>query len=209
MTEKEYLNAHSTPASEALQWLERQTHLRTNHARMLSGREQGSLLSLISALAKPSCILELGVFTGYSTICLAEGLAPGGTIHAVEINDELEDLIREGYDRAGISDKVQLHFGDAREIIPTLDCRFDLVYIDANKREYPDYYRLVIDKVATGGLILADNVLWDGKVLQDPMPQDAQTKGIAAFNDMVAADPRVEVFILPVRDGLSIIRKLS
>jgi predicted O-methyltransferase YrrM len=209
MTEKEYLKTHSTPASEALQWLERQTHLRTNHARMLSGHEVGSLLAMISRLARPANILELGVFTGYSTICLAEGLAEGGTIHAIEINDELEDLIREGYGKAGIDGKVQLHFGDAKEIIPTLDCRFDLVYIDANKREYPDYYNLVFDKVVPGGLILADNVLWDGKVLQEPMPQDSQTRGIAAFNDMVAADPRVEVFILPVRDGLSVIRKLA
>ena len=209
MTEKEYLNAHSTPASEALQWLERQTHLRTNHARMLCGQQVGSLLSLISRLAKPENILELGVFTGYSTICLAEGLAEGGTIHAVEINDELEDLIREGYAKAGITDKVELHFDDAKEIIPSLDCRFDLVYIDANKREYSEYYKLVFDKVVPGGLILADNVLWNGKVLQEPMPEDAQTRGIAAFNDMVAADSRVEVSILPVRDGLSIIRKLD
>ena len=209
MTEKEYLHSHSTPMSDALQWLERETHIRINHARMLSGREQGSLLSLISELARPSSILELGVFTGYSTICLAKGLAEGGTIHAVEINDELEDLIREGYCRAGIEDRVQLHFGDAKQIIPQLNCSFDLVYIDANKREYPDYYRLVFDKVTPGGLILADNVLWDGKVLQEPMPEDAQTRGIAAFNDMVAADERVENFILPLRDGLNIIRKLS
>lgn len=209
MTEKEYLHSHSTPMSDALQWLERETHIRTNHARMLSGREQGSLLSLISELTRPSCILELGVFTGYSTICLAKGLAEGGTIHAVEINDELEDLIREGYCRAGIEDRVQLHFGDAKQIIPQLDCCFDLVYIDANKREYTDYYRLVFDKVTPGGLILADNVLWDGKVLQEPMPEDAQTRGIAAFNDLVAADERVENFILPLRDGLNIIRKLS
>ena len=209
MTEKEYLHSHSTPMSDALQWLERETHIRTNHARMLSGREQGSLLSLISELARPSSILELGVFTGYSTICLAKGLAEGGTIHAVEINDELEDLIREGYCRAGIEDRVQLHFGDAKQIIPQLDCCFDLVYIDANKREYPDYYRLVFDKVTPGGLILADNVLWDGKVLQEPMPEDAQTRGIATFNDLVAADERVENFILPLRDGLNIIRKLS
>ncbi len=209
MTEKEYLHSHSTPMSDTLQWLERETHIRTNHARMLSGREQGSLLSLISELARPSSILELGVFTGYSTICLAKGLAEGGTIHAVEINDELEDLIREGYCRAGIEDRVQLHFGDAKQIIPQLDCCFDLVYIDANKREYPDYYRLVFDKVTPGGLILADNVLWDGKVLQEPMPEDAQTRGIATFNDLVAADERVENFILPLRDGLNIIRKLS
>ena len=209
MTEKEYLHSHSTPASEALQWLERETHVRTNHARMLSGREVGSLLSLLSELSRPANILELGVFTGYSTICLAKGLAEGGTIHAIEINDELEDLIREGYERAGISDRVQLHFGDAKKIIPELDCSFDMVYIDANKREYPEYYRLVFDKVVPGGLIIADNVLWDGKVFQEPVPEDGQTRGIAAFNDIVAADERVENFILPVRDGLSIIRKLS
>ncbi|MBP5302508.1 MAG: O-methyltransferase [Bacteroidales bacterium] len=207
MTEKEYLRSHSAPISEALQWLERETHVRTNHARMLSGPYQGSLISFISELARPASILELGVFTGYSTICLEKGLREGGVIHAVEINDELEDLIREGYRRAGIEDRVQLHFGDAKQIIPQLDCLFDLVYIDANKREYPDYYRLVFDKVAPGGIILADNVLWDGKVLQEPMPQDAQTRGIAEFNDIVAADSRVENFILPVRDGLSIIRK--
>lgn len=207
MTEKDYFRSHSTPISEALQWLERETHVRTNHARMLSGPDQGSLLSFISELTRPACILELGVFTGYSTICLARGLRDGGTIHAVEINDELEDLIREGYRRAGIEDSVQLHFGDAKQIIPQLDCSFDLVYIDANKREYPDYYRLVFDKVAPGGIIMADNVLWDGKVLQEPMPQDAQTRGIAEFNDIVAADSRVENFILPVRDGLSIIQK--
>ena len=209
MNEKEYLRSHSSAPDEALQWLERETHIRTNHARMLSGHEVGSLLSLISGLARPRNILELGVFTGWSTICLAKGLAEGGAIHAVEINDELEDIIREGYRRAGIEDRVQLHFGDAKEIIPQLEGPFDLVYIDANKREYPDYYRLVFDKVVPSGLILADNVLWDGKVLQEPMPEDAQTRGIAAFNDMVAADSRVENFILPVRDGLSVIRKLA
>jgi len=209
MTEKEYLRSHSSAPDEALQWLERETHIRTNHARMLSGHEVGSLLSLISGLARPKNILELGVFTGWSTICLAKGLAEDGVIHAVEINDELEDIIREGYRKAGIEDRVQLHFGDAKEIIPQLEGPFDLVYVDANKREYPDYYRLVFDKVAAGGLILADNVLWDGKVFQEPMPQDAQTRGIAAFNDMVAADSRVENFILPVRDGLSVIRKLA
>jgi predicted O-methyltransferase YrrM len=207
MTEKDYLRSHSSPMSEALQWLERETHIRTNHARMLSGHELGSLLSLVSKLARPACILELGVFTGFSTICLAEGLAEGGTIHAVEINDELEDLIREGYRRAGIENRVKLHFGDAKQIVPQIEGPFDLVYIDANKREYPEYYRLVFDKVVPGGLILADNVLWDGKVLQDPMPEDAQTRGIATFNDLVAADERVENFILPVRDGLNVIRK--
>ena len=208
MTEKDYLRSHSTPASEALLWLERQTHLRTNHARMLSGREQGSLLALISRLARPANILELGVFTGYSTICLAEGLAEGGTIHAVEINDELEDLILEGYRKAGIEDRVQLHFGDARAIIPTLDCSFDLVYIDANKREYTEYYRLVFDKVAPGGLILADNVLWGGKVYAPEAPDDAHTRAVMDFNRMVANNPDVDNVLIPSRDGLMLIRKL-
>ena len=207
MTEKEYLQSHSSPLPDALQWLERETHVRTNHARMLSGHEVGSLLSFLSRLKAPSSILEIGVFTGYSTVCLAQGLAEGGVLHAIEINDELEDIIREAYDRAGISRKVQLHFGDAKEIIPGISGCFDMVYIDANKREYTEYYDLVFDKVSPGGLIVADNVLWDGKVFQDPMPADAQTRGIAAFNDMVAADGRVENFILPLRDGLNIIRK--
>lgn len=207
MNEIDYINNFSKPVSDALQWLERQTHLRTNHARMLSGPSVGSLLALISKLTKPQNILELGVFTGYSTICLAQGLADGGMIHSIEINDELEDLILAGYQKAGISKKVDLRFGDAKSIIADIDCMFDMVYIDANKREYCDYYNLVFDKTTPGGLIIADNVLWDGKVFLDPIPADAQTQGIVAFNEMVANDSRVENFILPLRDGLNIIRK--
>ena len=158
-------------------------------------------------MVEPQAVLEIGTFTGYSTICLAAGLRKGGSVDAIEINQELEELIMEGYQRAGVSDKICLHFGDAKKIIPSLDTIYDIVYIDANKREYSAYYDLVFDKVRPGGFILADNILWDGKVLENPMPSDAQTMGIEAFNEKVIHDYRVEVLMLPFRDGLSVIRK--
>ena len=203
MTLEEYCHSHSSlPASDALDWIERATHLRTNRARMLSGRDVGGLLSAISRMIRPYHILELGVFTGFSTVCLAEGLASDGTIDAIEINDELEDVIREGYERAGIASRVNLHLGDARDIIPTLDASYDLVYIDANKRFYPEFWDLVIDKVRSGGVIIADNTLWDGKVVEDA--HDPQSRGILAFNEAVKADRRAGCVMLPLRDGLTI-----
>ena len=203
MTLEEYCHSHSSlPASDALDWIERATHLRTNRARMLSGRDVGGLLSAISRMIRPRHILELGVFTGFSTVCLAEGLAPDGTIDAIEINDELEDVIREGYERAGIASRVNLHLGDARDIIPTRDASYDLVYIDANKRFYPEFWELVIDKVRSGGVIIADNTLWDGKVVEDA--HDPQSRGILAFNEAVKADRRAGCVMLPLRDGLTI-----
>lgn len=204
---EQYLRNNSTSFSETLDWLERETHLRTNHARMLSGRSIGALLRHFVLLLKPQAVLELGVFTGYSTICLAGALPEGGMVDSVEINDEMEDLIREGLSRAGVEDKVNLIFGDAKEVLDSLDKSYDLVYIDANKREYVAYYQTVIDMVRPGGYILADNVLWDGKVYEKEPPRDRQTQGILAFNDLVAGDSRVENFILPVRDGINIIRK--
>ena len=154
-------------------------------------------------------VLELGTFTGYSAVCLATALEEGGHLDTLEINDELEDLILEAFERAGVRDKVSLHIGDCKRTLESLkDNVYDLVYIDANKREYCEYYRLVFDMVRPGGYILADNVLWDGKVAMQPMPQDRQTLGIDAFNTMVSSDPRVENVILPIRDGLNIIRKL-
>lgn len=203
MNLEEYCHSHSSlPESDALDWIERATHLRTNRARMLSGRDVGGLLSAISRMIRPGHILEIGVFTGFSTVCLAEGLAPDGTIDAIEINDELEDVIREGYERAGIADRVKLHLGDARDIIPTLDATYDLVYIDANKRFYPEFWKLVIDKVRSGGVIIADNTLWDGKVVEDA--HDPQSRGILAFNEAVKADSRAGCVMLPLRDGLTI-----
>ena len=153
-------------------------------------------------------ILEIGAFTGYSATCMAYGLPKDGHIDTLEINDELEDLMREGWARAGVSDKITLHIGDACETLSSLQGLYDLVYMDANKREYVTYYNLVFNLVRPGGLILADDVLWDGKLWQDPVPKDKQTQGIIAFNDMVVNDPRVESVLLPIRDGLNVIRKL-
>jgi predicted O-methyltransferase YrrM len=149
----------------------------------------------------------IGAFTGYSSICLARGLREDGHLHSIEINDELEDLILQAHEKAGLQDKITLHIGDAKEVISTLNKQFDLVFIDANKREYCQYYELVFDYVKPGGYILADNVLWDGKVFTTPLPNDAQTQGIYKFNELVKKDPRVENVIIPLRDGLNLIRK--
>lgn len=204
-----YITQHSDPGNKALSWIECQTNIRTNHARMLSGAVQGRFLTMLVEMLRPESILEIGTFTGYSAVCLAAGLPQGGHLDTLEVNDELEELILEGFDRAGLADRITLHIGDARQTLAELAGKrlYDMVYIDANKRDYCEYYELVFDMVRPGGFILADNVLWDGKVCQDPLPQDRQTVGIARFNDMVMADPRVESVILPVRDGLNIIRK--
>jgi len=202
-----YLREHSSAQSEALDWIEKQTNIHTNYPRMLSGAVQGRLLTMLVEISGARNILEIGAFTGYSATCMAYGLPSDGHIDTLEINDELEDLMREGWKRAGVSDLITLHIGDARKTLETLEGPYDLVYMDANKREYVDYYNLLFDKVRPGGLILADDVLWDGKMWQDPMPQDKQTLGIAAFNDMVVADKRVESVLLPIRDGLNVIRK--
>lgn len=206
-----YIENHSTPQGEALDWVERQTNIRTNHSRMLSGAVQGRFIMMLTEMIRPVRILELGTFTGYSSICLATYLPEGGHLDTLEINDELEDLILEGFDRAGLSDMITLHIGDCRRTLEKMCAEgtdpYDMVYIDANKREYPEYYDLVFPLVRPGGYILADNVLWDGKVYEDNVPGDRQTTGIARFNDIVAADPRVESVIIPVRDGLNLIRK--
>lgn len=206
--EEKYLRAHSTAQSEALFWLERQTHIRTNFPQMLSGPVQGRFLTMMAEFCHARSVLEIGTFTGYSAICLAGGLPEDGHLDALEINDELEDLIREGFERAGVAERIDLHIGDALETLKTLGGRvYDLVYIDADKREYCAYYEAVMPLLRSGGCILADDVLWGGKLYGDALPPDRQSRGVAAFNDMVAADPRVEVTILPIRDGLSIIRK--
>ena len=205
-----YIQTHATAQGEALDWVEKQTHIRTNHARMLSGSVQGQLMRMIVQMSGARDILELGTFTGYSAICLAGALPQDGHLDTLELNDELEDLILEGFEKAGLEDKISLHIGDCKETILKLreeGRMYDMVYMDANKREYCEYYELVFDMIRPGGLILADNVLWDGKVCQNPLPQDKQTLGIARFNDMVSADPRVESVIIPLRDGLNLIRK--
>lgn len=205
-----YLTAFSQEQDPVLQWLQKQTNLRTNHARMLCGPVEGKLMEMLSGMIQPSNILEIGAFTGYSAICLARGLKEGGMLDSLELNDELEDLILQAHEKAGLADKITLHIGDAKQTLKTLKEEgkmYDLVFIDANKREYPAYYELVFDMVHPGGYILADNVLWDGKVYQENVPQDAQTQGIFKFNEIVKEDPRVENVIIPLRDGMNLIRK--
>lgn len=205
-----YLTNFSQEQDPVLQWLQKQTNLRTNHARMLCGPVEGKLMEMLSGMIQPKNILEIGAFTGYSAICLARGLKEGGMLDSLELNDELEDLILQAHERAGLSDKITLHIGDAKQTLKDLKEQgkmYDLVFIDANKREYPAYYELVFDMVRPGGYILADNVLWDGKVYQDNVPQDAQTQGIFRFNEIVKEDPRVENVIIPLRDGMNLIRK--
>ena len=196
------------PEREALDWIEKQTNIHTNYPRMLSGAVQGRLLTMLVEISRATRILEIGAFTGYSATCMAYGLPEYGHIDTLEINDELEDLMREGWSKAGVADKITLHIGDACETLSTLKGPYDIVYMDANKREYVTYYNLVFDLVKSGGLILADDVLWDGKLWQKPVPKDKQTQGIIAFNDLVVSDPRVESVLLPIRDGLNVIRKL-
>ena len=207
-----YIEDHASVPNEALEWVVKQTHIRTNHARMLSGAAQGQLMRMLALMSGARRILELGTFTGYSAICLASALPEDGHLDTLELNDELEDLILEGFEKAGLADRISLHIGDCKETLSKMRSEmngelYDIVYIDANKREYCEYYDLVFDMIRPGGLILADNVIWDGKVCQNPLPQDKQTLSIVRFNDMVAKDHRVESVILPIRDGLNIIRK--
>lgn len=204
-----YIEEHCSISNEALDWLERQTNIRTNYPRMLTGKVQGEFLYMMTRMISPCNVLEIGTFTGYSAICMALALEGEGHIDTLEINDELEDLILEGFERAGVSGRVSLHIGDAVEFLRGQDGKklYDLTFIDANKREYPDYYELALTLTSPGGFILADDVLWDGKVYAEQVPTDKQTSGIVRFNDLAASDPRVETVILPVRHGLSIIRK--
>ena len=209
--QEKYIREHSSEESEALKWLVKQTNLRTNYPSMLSGQIPAELLKPIAQMLQARNILEIGCFTGYSSIWLAMGLAAGGKVDSLEINDELEDLIREGWSRAGVQDKTELHLGDALEIMELFlneGRKYDLIYIDANKREYLNYYKAAKRLLRKGGVILADDTMLGGKVYDSPETSDKQTRGLIEFNDFVAADPEVEQLILPLRDGLSIIRKL-
>lgn len=202
-----YCEDHSTAQSQILHELERETHLKTLAPQMVSGHLQGQFLSLLSKLMQPKIILEIGAFTGYASICLAQGLQEGGILHAIEVNPELEYIAKKYYKKAGLEEKIKLHIGNAKSIIPNLNTQFDIVFIDAGKNDYAFFYDLVIEMVNPGGLILADNVLWSGKVIKGATDKD--TKVIDAFNKKVKEDDRVENIFLPIRDGLVVARKVS
>jgi O-methyltransferase family protein len=206
---EQYILMHSEPESEVLAELSRATHLQVLRPRMLSGNLQGQFLKMICRMIGARRVLEIGTYTGYAAISMASGLAEGGVVHTIDVNDELEDFTRGFIEKSGLEERIVFHVGDACEIIPRLDEVFDLVFIDADKREYSKYYHLVFDKVRAGGMIIADDVLWDGKVADPNVKLDAQTQGILEFNDMVQADSRVENVLLPVRHGLMMIRKVE
>lgn len=187
--------------------LARATHLQVLRPRMLSGNLQGQLLRMLCRMIDARSVLEIGTYTGYAAISMAMGMGEDGVLHTIDVNDELEDFTREFIRKSGLEKRIVFHVGDALEIIPELKGMFDLVFIDADKREYPEYYRLVFDKVRVGGIIVADDVLWDGKVVTEGEKTDAQTRGILDFNDMVQADERVENLLLPLRHGLMLMRK--
>ena len=204
---EEYLLAHTDPEPEYLAKINRSTHLKVLNPRMLSGHLQGRVLAMLSQMVQPRRILEIGTFTGYSALCLAEGLTSDGLIHTVEADDELEELIRSNISSSPFAAKVVVHIGDAKQLIPTLDEQFDLVFIDGDKREYQEYIELVLPRVRKGGFLLADNTLWDGKVLTEAASKDPQTVAIMEFNNRLTADQRIEKVMVPLRDGLTMIRK--
>jgi caffeoyl-CoA O-methyltransferase len=204
----EYIEKHTSPESEILARLNRETHVKILQSRMISGHVQGKLLEFLSLMIAPKYILEIGTFTGYSSICLASGLQKDGEIHTIECNDEIVHFAEKYFREAGISQQAVIHTGDALNIIPGLDRMFDLIFIDGEKTEYPEYYELCMDKLSPGGYILIDNVLWNGKVLDTPEPTDDDTSSIQQLNDKIQADRRVENIILPLRDGLMLVRKV-
>ena len=205
----QYLVSHIDDESPLLARLYRQTQVLMVNGRMCSGHLQGSLLTLLSKLVRPSRILEIGTYTGYSALCLVNGLSADGILHTIEINDELELLAASFFEESGFRERIIQHIGDAEDVIPQLNEKFDLVFIDADKRKYLSNYNLVFPKVAIGGVIIADNTLWAGKVVQKVVANDDQTIGIMQFNDFVKTDNRVETFMIPIRDGMTVLRKIS
>lgn len=203
-----YCLKHSDPEPPLLQKLNRETHLKVLKPRMLSGHLQGRFLAMISKLLRPVRILEIGTYTGYSAICLAEGLSEKGKLHTIDNNEELKAMAEAYFKEAGLGDKIKMHIGAAQEVIPSLQEKWDLVFIDADKENYSLYFDQVIDQMQPGGLIIADNVLWSGKVLGEAKNNDRSTRALQAFNQKIQDDPRVENMLLPLRDGLMICRTL-
>ncbi len=204
-----YSELHSSPESEILKNLNRETHANVLMPRMLSGHLQGRMLSMISCMIQPLSILEIGTYTGYSALCLAEGLKDNGLIHTIDINDELTPMVRKYVSLAGLDSKFRIYTGNALDIIPTLNGPFDLVFIDADKINYTNYFDLVFDKVNKGGYILADNVLWSGKIIAPLSEMDKDTLALHQFNERIAHDNRLEKVLLPVRDGVMVMRKVK
>lgn len=204
---EEYILNHIDKESEYLKQLYRDTHVKLLRPRMASGHLQGRMLKMFVQMIKPKNILEVGTYSGYSALCLAEGLSEGGMLHTFEINDEQEDFTRPWLENSPYADKIKFYIGDAIELLPPMDIIFDLAFIDGDKRNYIKCYEVVMSKLSKGGYIIADNTLWDGHVLEEPHPTDLQTIGIKTFNEYIAKDDRVEKVIIPLRDGLTIIRK--
>lgn len=202
-----YIESHSENEPELLQQLSRETHQKILQPRMLSGHYQGRVLSLISKLVNPKYILEIGTYTGYSALCLAEGLQKEGELHTIDNNEELVDFQRRYFDKSSFGNQIHQHLGNALDIIPRLKPNFDIVFVDADKVNYSNYFHLIMDKLNPGGIILSDNVLWSGKVLEPLKKDDLSTEAIMAYNKLLKDDDRVETILLPIRDGLTISRK--
>lgn len=204
-----YCESHTSEEDDLLKHITRETHAKVLMPRMLSGKLQGKLLELFTKMLNPKVILEIGTYTGYSGICMARGLGEKGKLITLDINDELEPMVRSFFERSGLSTKIDYRLGNALETIPKLEGNFDMVFIDADKSNYINYYNLVVDRVNTGGIILADNVLWSGKILVEPGKKtDKDTQALLDYNQMVQADSRVENILLPIRDGIMMARKL-
>ena len=206
MTIDDYILSHIDGEGAYLEALYRDTHLKLLYPRMASGHLQGRMLKMFVDMIRPRQVLEIGTYSGYSALCMAEGLAEGAMLHTIEINDEQEDFTRPWLEGSPYADKIKFYIGDALELVPQMNLTFDLAFIDGDKRRYVDYYQMLLPRLADGGYLIADNTLWDGHVVEEN-PKDAQTLGIQSFNDLVAHDERVEKVILPLRDGLTIIRK--
>ena len=202
----DYIVKHSAKEPEFLQKLNRETNQKVLQPRMISGHYQGRILSLLSKIIAPASILEIGTYTGYSALCLAEGLKPGGKLHTIDINEELYDFQKKYFEASTYNSLIKQYLGDALEIIPQIEDSFDLVFIDADKPNYPKYFELIIQKMNKGGVILSDNVLWSGKVVEDLKEDDESTKALMEYNKTLAEDPRLETVILPIRDGLTLSR---
>ena len=202
-----YCNDHTSPECEVLRELNHETHTSVLNPRMLSGNLQGQFLTMISRMVRAKCILEIGTYTGYSAICLAKGLPADGVLHTIDVNEELEDIAQKYFKKAKLEHQIVQYIGDATEIIPNLNLKLDLVFIDADKKNYPTYFDLIIDKLNPGGWIIADNVLWSGKVIEELDPSDMATRALLEYNQRIQNHPQLENLLLPIRDRLMICRK--